>query len=286
MRRRIIKIDEQKCTGCGMCIPDCPEGALRIIDAKARLIGDLFCDGLGACLKNCPVGAIMVEEREAEPYDERKVMANIVPQGRNVIMAHLEHLREHRQAAYLQQALAYLNERGIDLDFTNKGAIRPDHGNRQCPGTQTISFAAVHKPEDNEPGTRGSRLTHWPIQLHLISPSALHYRGSDLLLAADCVAYAMGDFHKDWLAGRTLAIACPKLDHGQEAYLSKLTALIDEAAIESIRVIIMQVPCCGGLLRLAMKAAEQARRKVPITCTVVAINGSVLEQREVAVAAG
>jgi len=269
-----------------MCVPDCPEGALRIIDGKARLVGDLFCDGLGACLKNCPEGAITVEEREAEPYDERKVMDNIFPQGRNVIAAHLSHLREHRQAAYLQQALSYLNERGIDLVSAGGAAIGPERGHRQCPGSQSISFAAAQKPVENETGIRGSRLTHWPIQLHLISPFAPHYRGSDLLLAADCVAYAAADFHRDFLAGRTLAIACPKLDQGQDVYLSKLTALIDDAEIASIRVVIMQVPCCGGLLRLAMKAVEQARRKIPVTCTVIAINGSVREEREVEVAAG
>lgn len=273
MRRKIIKIDEDKCSGCGICVPDCPEGALRIIDGKARLVGELFCDGLGACLKNCPEGAITVEERETEPYDERKVMANIVPQGRNVILAHLEHLREHRQAACLQQAMSYLSEHGIALG----GAVRLESGHRQCPGSQTISFEAARKAED-ESGARCSRLTHWPVQLHLISPLALHYRGSDLLLAADCVAYAMADFHKDFLAGRTLAIACPKLDQGQEIYLSKLTSLIDEAEIRSITVVIMQVPCCGGLLRLAMRAAEQARRNVPVTYTVVGINGSMLEQ--------
>lgn len=279
MRRKIIRIDEEKCTGCGLCVPDCPEGALRIIDGKARLVGDLFCDGLGACLKNCPEGAITVEEREAEPYDERKVMANIVSQGRNVIMAHLEHLREHRQAAYLQQALAHLKERGIDLDFNRGKAIQEHHAQGQCPGSRAISFAA----EEEEHGTRSSRLTHWPIQLHLISAAAPHYRESNLLLVADCVAYSMADFHRDYLKGRTLAIACPKLDHGQEMYLAKLTALIDEARVKSIRVLIMQVPCCGGLLRLAMKAVEQADRKVPVTCTVVGINGAKLQESNVAI---
>jgi len=278
VRRKIIRIDEEKCTGCGLCVPDCPEGALRIIDGKARLVGDLFCDGLGACLKNCPEGAIAVEEREAEPYDERKVMANIIPQGRNVIMAHLDHLREHRQMPYLQQALAYVKERRIDLDF-GKGRVNQEHhAQGQCPGSRTISFSAGEKTEEEEAGTRSSRLTHWPIQLHLISPFAPHYQESDLLLVADCVAYSMADFHKDCLDGRTLAIACPKLDHGQETYMAKLIAFMDEARVRSIRVMIMQVPCCSGLLRLAMQAAEQAKRKVPITCTVVGINGAVLEQ--------
>ncbi len=272
MRRKIIHIDEEKCTGCGLCVPDCPEGALKIIDGKARLIGDLFCDGLGACLKNCPERAITVEERDAEPYDERKVMVNIVPQGRNVIAAHLEHLREHRQTAYLREAVDYLKEHGLLREFVQVQANGAGaHNAGQCPGSRSTSLA----------GGRTSRLTHWPIQLHLISPLAPHYRESELLLAADCVAYTIADFHNDYLDGRTLAIACPKLDQGQEAYLAKLVTLIEEAQVKSIRVMVMQVPCCRGLVRLAVAAVEKSRRRVPVRHTVVAIDGTILQDEEI-----
>jgi NAD-dependent dihydropyrimidine dehydrogenase PreA subunit len=277
LKRKIISIDKEKCNGCGLCVPDCPEGALQIIDGKARLVGDLLCDGLGACLNKCPEGAISVEERDAEPYDEFRVMANVVPQGRNVIQAHLKHLREHNQSLYLQQALAYLRERGIEMDPPRLTTLTEAHRPNGCPGSQAMAFAPAG--DSVESGARRSQLTHWPVQLHLLSPSAPQYRNSDLLLAADCVPFALADFHKDHLRGKTLAIACPKLDQGQEAYIAKLAALIDEAEVRSVKVMIMQVPCCSGLLRLATEAMAQANRKIPITCTVVSIRGEILADR-------
>ncbi len=279
MMRKIIKIDEGKCNGCGMCIPGCPEGALQVIEGKARLVGDLFCDGLGACLGQCPEGAITIEEREATPYDERTVIAGIAVQGQAVIEAHLKHLREHKQDIYLRQALDYLHRQGI--------ATQPQRGidhpaalhTGSCPGSRAVSFAPAG--ESAGPRTSGaspSRLTHWPVQLHLISPHAPHFRDSDLLLAADCVAFAMGGFHEDYLKGRTLAIACPKLDSGQEVYLDKLISLIDDAGLKSLTVMIMQVPCCAGLLHLARRAMERAVRKVPIRFLVVGLRGEILQE--------
>jgi ferredoxin len=276
MKRKIIKIDHEKCNGCGVCISDCPEGALQLIDGKARLLGDLFCDGLGACLGACPENAISVEEREAEPYDELKVLANIIPQGHNVILAHLNHLRNHGQTEYLQQALSHLHEHDIAVDSPQEEANRPPVGH-QCPGSQTLSFNSRRDAEED--GQTGpSRLTHWPIQLHLISPLAPHYRNSDLVLAADCVAYSLADFHKDYLKDRTLAIACPKLDSNQESYGEKLTALIDQANVKSITVMIMQVPCCSGLLRQVVEAASRAKRSVPVRCVVVGLQGEILRE--------
>lgn len=281
MKRKIIKIDEEKCNGCGLCIPDCPEGALRVIDGKARLVGDLLCDGLGACISTCPEDAITVEEREAEPYDEIKVMENIVPQGKNVIRAHLDHLRNHGQAEFLSQALSYLKERNIEIDLKPEPAGLP-MAERGCPGSQVLAFPSAQEHEEDG-GKRPSRLTHWPIQLHLISPNAPHYQGSDLLLAADCVAYSMADFHRDYLKDRTLAIACPKLDSNQEIYREKMTALIDQAGIRSIKVMIMQVPCCGGLLQMVLDAANGVERKIPIDCVIVGIRGEILKEERVAV---
>ena len=267
MKRKIISIDQDKCTGCGLCIPNCPEGAIQIIDGKARLVSDLMCDGLGACLGHCPEDAITIEEREAEDYDERKVMANIVKQGANTIRAHLAHLKEHGQAEYLAQAKAYLKKNNIPLPREEKPA--------GCPGSRSTAFE-IKDYSAALAGTRPSQLTHWPIQLHLVSPNAPHFQGADLLLAADCTAFAMGDFHKEHLKGRKLIIACPKLDEGQDEYVEKIKALMDEAKINSLTVMIMQVPCCGGLLRLARKAAEQAARKVPIKCLVVGLQGEII----------
>jgi NAD-dependent dihydropyrimidine dehydrogenase PreA subunit len=274
MRRKIINIDQEKCTGCGICVPDCPEGALQVIDGKARLVGDLLCDGLGACLKSCPENAISVEEREAEPYDETKVLENIIQQGPNVLAAHLKHLRDHDQEDFFEEALSYLHEHKVPVDLPSlEGTLRP--ALRQCPGSQTLAFLSRRSAEEDIE-TRPSRLSHWPIQLHLISPSARHYHNSDLLIAADCVAYSHADFHRDFLKGRTLAIACPKLDIRQEVYREKLTALIDQAEVRSIRIMIMQVPCCRGLLHQVIEAASHASRSVPISCVTVGIQGEIL----------
>jgi ferredoxin len=285
MKRKIIRIDEEKCTGCELCIPNCPEGAIQVIDGKARLISDLFCDGLGACLGHCPEGAIEVEEREAEPYDERRVMANIVRQGKNVVKAHLEHLMHHNETGYLKEAVLYLKENHMEnpLVEEKKEAATPAHrlhAGGGCPGSMARIFS---RPEteaaENAPASlQRSELTHWPIQLHLMSPLTPQYQGADVLLAADCTAFTMGDFHRIYLKGKALAIACPKLDGGQEVYLEKITALIDQAGINTLTVLIMQVPCCIGLLELAKEAAARASRKVPIKSVVLSLQGEVLQE--------
>ncbi len=277
--RSVISIDQEKCTGCGQCIPNCPEGAIQMIDDKARLVSELFCDGLGACLGHCPEGAITIEQREAAPYDEAAVMANIVTHGENTILAHLKHLREHGETGYYREAVAYLEQNGIEVP-NEEQAMSTTHAqvHAGCPGARTMDFAspAPTATDGTHDSTRPSQLTHWPIQLHLMSPGAAHYRGADILLAADCTAFSLGEFHRDFLDGRKLAIACPKLDEGQEIYLEKLTALVDEAKINTLTVLIMQVPCCGGLLRLAQEAVARAKRTVPVKCVVVGLQGEVL----------
>ena len=281
MKRKIIHIDEDKCTGCGLCIPNCPEGAIQVIDGKARLVRDLFCDGLGACLGHCPENAITIKDCEAEPYDEARVMVNIVKAGEEAIKVHLEHLRDHQQHAFLAQAVQYLDQRGIKNPLVRpvSETAKPVPAHGGCPGARAMAFQATSaEPATAVLGARPSELTHWPVQLHLISPSAPHFQGADLLLAADCTAYAFGDFHKDFLKGKALAIACPKLDSEQGVYEEKLTALIDDARINTLTVLIMQVPCCGGLLRLAQGAASRAKRKVPIKCIVVSIQGGILKE--------
>ncbi len=283
MRRNIITIDHEKCDGCGLCANSCPEGALRLIDGKARLVGDLLCDGLGACLSSCPQNAITVEEREAEAYNENMVMKNIVTQGSNVILAHLQHLKNHYQTDYLKQAIAYLRAQNIAFDLPPEFEMTESPA-AECPGSRAHSFARREQSQPAEEISRlQSHLTHWPVQLHLISPLADHFHNSDLLIAADCVAYALAGFHREYLKGRTLAIACPKLDSRQEIYVDKLTALIDQAEIKSIRVMIMQVPCCSGLLRQVVEAASRAKRQIPVRCVVVGIQGDILNEAPVTI---
>jgi NAD-dependent dihydropyrimidine dehydrogenase PreA subunit len=274
MKRNIIRIDESLCNGCGSCIPNCPEGAIQMIDGKARLISDLFCDGLGACLGHCPEGAITVEEREAEPYDERKVMENIIKAGPNTLSAHLQHLSEHGENELHATAMEVLAEKGIEPPASGRTAARRGG----CPGSAEACFPKTAGPAREPAGAASSELTHWPVQLHLISPSGAAFRGADVLLAADCAAYASGDFHRRFIRGKAVAIACPKLDQSQEVYLSKIGALIDEALINSLTVVIMEVPCCGGLLRLAQQAAAGAKRKVPVKSVVLSRTGKVIRE--------
>ena len=273
--RTIITIDEEKCNGCGLCIPNCPEGALQVIDGKARLVSDLFCDGLGACVGYCPEGAITLVEREAEPYDERRVMANIARQGANTIRAHLAHLEGHGEKELLRQAIAYLKENEVPVpqEFVQGG-----HAPAGCPGRQAVAFPAkAGSPGPASPA--GSELGNWPIQLHLLSPMAPQFKGKDVLLSADCVAYAMGGFHASLLKGKSLAIACPKLDEGKEIYREKLTALIDHAQINTLTVVMMEVPCCRGLLAIAQQAVVKAARKIPLKAAIVSISdGAVLSE--------
>jgi ferredoxin len=276
MKRTIISIDETRCTGCGECMPNCPEGALRIIDGKVRLISDLFCDGLGACIGHCPEGAISTEEREAEPYDEKRVMENIVKHGKNVIGAHLEHLKSHNQTQYYDEALDFLKSQNTTLSDLGKNHTSFAHSG--CPGSKFRTIGKSGTNVETDSLERISNLSHWPVQLHLMSPNAPAYQGADVVLSADCVAYAYADFHKDWLAGKSLAIACPKLDDGQEIYLEKISALIDEAKINTLTVMIMEVPCCRGLLALAQQAAAKSKRKMPVKSVVISIDGKKLSE--------
>ncbi len=279
MLRDMIVIDEEKCNGCGLCVPNCPEGALQVIDGKVRLVSDLLCDGLGACVGECPVGALKVEKKEAEPYDERKVMENIIKAGENTIKAHLKHLYEHGQNEYLNQAVEFLKENNIKIpDYKEVEKMGFDNFSG-CPGSRMMNFRD-NEDDRKEEGTvkQKSQLRQWPIQLHLISPLAPYFQKADLLIAADCTAFAFGSFHNDLLKGKAIVIGCPKLDENQEIYEEKIKTLIDEAKINSITVAIMEVPCCGGLLSIAQSAAQKAKRKVPIKYVMIGIKGEILEE--------
>ncbi len=280
MKRTVIKIDDALCNGCGACVSGCHEGALQLIDGKAVMVSELYCDGLGACIGECPVGAITLEEREAEPYDERAVMERIVPRGRAVVDAHLRHLRDHGQGELLNQGLRYLEEHGLktDIDAPLQEEKPLACG---CPGSMMREVNRGGAPGFAAAGMRMSQpseLRQFPVQLHLLNPAAPFLQGADLLLAADCTAFAMGDFHNRLLRGRMLAVACPKLDQGQEAYIEKLVSMIDQARINTLTVAIMEVPCCGGLLRIAQAATQRAARKVPVKVIVVSVEGGVVSE--------
>lgn len=312
-KRNIIKIDEALCNGCGSCVEGCHEGALQMIDGKARIVSELYCDGLGACIGDCPVGAITLETREAEPYDEIAVMERIVPKGEATILAHLKHLKDHGEKQYLQQGVQYLQEKKIDIDLSSIKCSSNKYGNEAasiiasdssfkynasnppfacgCPGSMERSLVKENpatlagspqtiqniRPDDPSPAVT-SQLSHWPVQLHLLNPHAGFFQGADIVLAADCTAYAYAGFHHRFLRNHALAIACPKLDSNKESYIAKIIEMIDTARINTLTTIIMEVPCCGGLLQLVKMAAEQASRKVPIKKVVISLQGEIKEE--------
>ncbi len=290
MEREIVKIDLDKCNGCSLCIPGCPEGALQIIDGKARLVSDLMCDGLGACIGDCPEGAIEIEKREAAPYEEVTVIKEILKHGENTLIAHLEHLEDHGESTFLKQAFDYLNSIQDELNFNlsdlvekfNKKDNTMEENSKRCacPGSGMQDFRNDTDKADvaNEVVDQKSELRQWPVQMHLVNPMAPYFQNADVVLAADCVAFSLGDFHSKHLAGKGLAIACPKLDDGQEIYVAKLKQMIDEAQINTLQVMIMEVPCCGGLIQMAKMAAEQATRKIPVKKVVVGLKGDILSE--------
>lgn len=253
--RNIIRIDEELCDGCGECVPSCAEGALQVIDGKARLVADVLCDGLGACLGECPTGALTVIERDAEDFDE------------SAVAAHQNHARVAARAAAAPHPQPAAPHSGC-----------PSSAVRVIP---LVEERPLHPPDPAAPSPGGRpRLQQWPIQLHLVPPTAPFFRGRHVLLAADCVPVAVGDFHQSFLDGRGLAIACPKLDQHLDLYVQKLSAMIDQAGILSLTVAIMEVPCCGGLVRLAEQALAAAERRVPLRLVKIGIRGDILAEYE------
>ena len=287
MKRTIITIDEEKCNGCEECINGCHEGALQMIDGKAKLVSELFCDGLGACIGTCPTGAIILEEKEAEAYSELAVIKRISKQGEKVIIAHLNHLKDHNEHAYFKEGVEFLKENNVKVDLSslynqnlnvlnqNTPQNTPQHTG--CPGSKERTFVK-NDIEVKEEIASSSELTHWPIQLHLANPSASHFNGCDLLLAADCVPFSIRNFHSRFLKNKKLVIACPKLDSNKQVYIDKLRIMIEESKINTLNVVIMEVPCCGGLLQLAEQAAASSDRKVPVKYSVVGIQGDIIEE--------
>ncbi len=289
-KRKIIKIDQEKCDGCGLCIPNCPEGALGIIDGKARLVGELYCDGLGACIGNCPEGAILIEEREAEKYDERKVMDNIISQGKNVIKAHLRHLIEHNQIDYYRQAIESLEEKGIenplDRETTEKvdKLIRAEDKKKYysgCPGKRVVDFRNDSEDmENNKPEFEAkmeSQLRQWPIQLKLVPTDAPYLEDSNLLICADCVPFSYLNFHEDLLKGRALLVGCPLLDD-IDLYKDKITEVLEKNSVKSITCAHMEVPCCFSLLNVVKSLILASKKDIKLKDVCISIKGEKLDK--------
>ena len=252
IKRRIVKIDEDKCDGCGLCIPSCAEGALQVINGKARLVADKYCDSLGACLSECPRGAINIEEREAEPFDEEAAKQHVAAQ--------------EQMAAEPARGCPGSDVRQFEKQETLACG---------CPSSTVAQFKGTqHTGEHAAPVSHPSELAHWPVQLTLVPPKAPFLQGADVLLAADCTAFSYGGFHQDFLRGHALLVACPKLDN-YEAHLAKLTEILRQSDIRSLTVLRMEVPCCAGLTRMAMQAILSCNKDIPFKENIIGTSGEI-----------
>jgi len=255
MIRKIVQIDQDKCNGCGLCVPSCAEGAIKMINGKAVLSADNLCDGLGACLGECPQDAIRIIERDADEFDEAEVEKHLQAIGKVPVQGHVHHGSHEKK---------------------QHGHGHPGHGGPGggCPGTRVMSFE--QKPADavQETGSRQSTLGQWPVQLKLVPTSAPYFQDADLLIAADCVPFAYADFHKDYLAGKAVVIGCPKLDDNQ-FYTEKLTELFRNSSLKSITVMRMEVPCCGGIAMAARQALAASGKDIPYKEVTVGIRGEI-----------
>jgi len=243
-KRKIIEIDEDKCTGCGACVTKCAEGALQIIDGKAKVVSEVFCDGLGACIGECPEDALKIVERDTPGFDEEAVKE------------HLEREKPKKKAA------------SIGLEPCGC----PSHNPMMVKAQHAKGAKAAH--ETHEAERLPPELTNWPIQWRLVRPDMPFFKGADLLLAADCVPFAFRDFHGVFMVDKPVIIGCPKLDD-QQAYLDKLTDMFKNATPKSINIVHMEVPCCHGLVKLVSEAIRRSDKDIPVRTTVIGIKGNI-----------
>jgi Pyruvate/2-oxoacid:ferredoxin oxidoreductase delta subunit len=269
MLRNIVRIDEAKCNGCGLCVTACAEGAIAIVDGKAKLVKDQYCDGLGACLGECPQDAITIEQREADAFDEAAVQKHLAGQGTQ----HASHAPvAHKPAAQPAPAPHKHAIGGCP------GAAAMALGG--CPGSAAKSLGSSPATTSPAAGPQTpSQLRNWPLQLKLVSPMAPYLEGAKLCIAADCTAFAYPDFHRDMLAGKVLLIACPKLDD-VASYAEKLAGIFTHNDIRSVEVVYMEVPCCSGLVHLVRQAIAESAKPIPLTLTKVGLEGGVVERVE------
>jgi NAD-dependent dihydropyrimidine dehydrogenase PreA subunit len=255
--RDIVRIDEDKCDGCGLCVPDCAEGAIQIVDGKAKLVAENLCDGLGNCLGACPKGAITIEQRAADEFSEQAVA---------------EHLTEQPEQA--------ICEHSAEADPADQAADKLPCG---CPGTMARKLnpeGASSQAGMRNSISRPSRLGQWPVQLSLLPPGGDIWHDADVLIAADCVGFAMPDFHERLLASKTLAIACPKLDDVQP-YVEKLASIFANNSVRSLTVAHMEVPCCSGIVMAVREALKRSgRTDIPLLELKIGMDGSVVEESD------
>lgn len=267
MIRKIVQINEELCDGCGLCVPSCAEGAIQIINGKAKLVSDRLCDGLGACIGECPRGAISIIEREAEAFDE------------SLIQGALQHKRRPIEQ---QNFLSHKSTHMLPHAGSPTSRLKTPQVGGSCPGTRVLQFETppkdtVSKASPEEP-ERQSQLRQWPVQLALVPPAAPYLQNAHILLAADCVPFAYADFHNRMLKGKALLVGCPKLDDVQW-YIQKLAQIIAAARPSSITVAYMEVPCCAGLVRAAQLAAADANSEVKIQPLMVTVSGQLAEEQ-------
>lgn len=242
-RRKIVKIDEERCNGCGLCVSACAEGAIQIVDGKARLVSDVYCDGLGACLGECPQGAITIEEREADEFDPHQVE---------------EHLARMKSVQ-------------------DQKTCQPACG---CPGSAVLVMKpAPPQPKIESEAVTPSMLTNWPVQLNLVPINAPYFPNADILLSADCTAFAHPDFHRKLLTGKVLIVGCPKLDDAQH-YLEKLSEILRQNDVKSLTIARMEVPCCAGLTRIAQTAVLLSGKSIPVREFIISTRGEVRTSAE------
>ena len=243
VQRKIIKIDDELCDGCGACVPSCAEGAIEVVDGKAIMLAEKYCDGLGACLGECPKGALTIEERVADEFDEEAVE---------------EYLSARKKEEPAQELVMACG----------------------CPSSQIKSFAPK-EAGDAERTSHNSALSHWPVQIKLVPPTAPFLKGAHLLVAADCTPVAYPNFHRDFLKGKAVMIGCPKFDDVQE-YVEKFTEIFKSAGIRSVTVVDMEVPCCSSLPRIVKSGMERAGKSIPVEEVVIGAGGEVLKRRKLA----
>ncbi len=245
--RKIIEIDDELCDGCGQCVPSCAEGAIQVVDGKARLVAEKYCDGLGVCMGDCPQGALRIVERQAEDFDEEAVEQ-------------------------------YLNEKPVEPEPVPMAC--------GCPSTQVQTFRPMESSGEETTATdlqarTASSLSHWPVQINLIPANAPFLKGADLLIAADCVPVAYPNFHQDFLNGKVIMVGCPKFDD-VEGYIRKFTEIFKTADIKSITALVMEVPCCSGLPVILNRAMDAAGRRIPLEQVMISTRGEILKRGKLA----
>ena len=272
MKRKIVLIDADKCNGCGLCVPNCAEGAIQVIDGKARLVAENLCDGLGACLGECPEGAITIVEREADGFDEKVVEQHLKAIGRAPAPSHAggHEGQGHHHGGH--------HHGGHHHDHHLQPAGHGHHGGG-CPSARLISHDRAPAATQAPAGEVGSELGHWPVKLQLVPPTAPFFKGKNLLIAADCAPVAYGDFQRRFLKGSAVVIQCPKF--GEQGFVvEKLAGIFRDGGITGITVVRMEVPCCGGLSWSVQKALQMSgRTDLPLREIVVGVRGDIISER-------